>query len=99
MLRAAHPGARLLVTPSARELLADAWTLPELRRQVAEARAWAWAEYHREWFLEHTNPHAEAGPASAPPWLRSATPPWPMGAPEDERRSPRCGREGDPSSG
>lgn len=40
VLRAASHRGRLLVTTSARGLLADAWTIPELRRHVAEARAW-----------------------------------------------------------
>ena len=82
VLRAARHRSHLLITASARELLADAWTIPELRRQVAEARAWAWAEYHREWFLQHTDPYAVSGSASAPSWLRATTPPWPTGAPE-----------------
>ena len=57
------------------DLLPEAWEIPQLRRQLAEARAWAWAEYHREWFLQLTNPYAETGRAAPPAWLLSQQPP------------------------
>lgn len=87
VLRVEHGYGRAGVAPSARDLLADAWELPHLRDQVAEARAWAWAEYHQDWYLLVTDPYAEAGPAAAPEWLRSTRPPWP--APESARQEPQ----------
>lgn len=87
VLRVERSHARSGVHPGARDLLADAWELPHLRHQIAEARAWAWAEYHQDWYLLVTDPYAEAGPAAAPEWLRSNQPPWP--APEPARQEPQ----------
>lgn len=87
VLRVEHRHARPGVAPSARDLLAEAWELPHLRHQVAEARAWAWAEYHQDWYLLVTDPYAETGATAAPEWLRSTRPPWPE--PEPARQGPQ----------
>lgn len=48
-----------------------------LREELLNARAWAWAQWHRHFNTTVVDPHATTGPTAAPAWLTSGTPPWP----------------------